>query len=507
MTKGETMRVDVVTGEIQKQEAEAIVVNLFEDAEAPGGATRAVDAALDGQIQALIDGGDVQGKRNEVTVLYPRGAIPAQRVILVGLGKRAAFSLEGVRQAAATAAKRAHDLGVTHLHTVVHGAGAGGIAPAQAAQAVVEGTLLALYRFHELKTQVNNERPHLAALTLVEFDATRLPALADGARVGQVMAASAAWARDLVNRPANVATPSHIAEAAQEVAEATGLRCEVLERAALEALEMGALLSVNRGGDEPAKLVILEHNADRDELPVVALVGKGITFDTGGISLKPSKNMHRMKGDMGGAAAVLGAMRAVALLDLPLRVVGLTPLTENMPGARATKPGDVVRSRKGITIEILNTDAEGRLILADALTYAGEFAPDAVFDVATLTGARTIALGDHAAAVMGDEGLIDKLRAAGDTTYERVWPLPLFEEYNKQLKSEVADVQNIGGRPAGCITAGLFLSRFVPDDLPWVHIDIAGLGETERVGPYTPKGATGFGVRLLVEMLRTWDQG
>ena len=498
------MQINVVTGALQTVAAQAIVVNLFEGVTVPGGATGAVDQVLGGQIQALIAGGDFRGKRNEVAVLYPNGALPAQRVILVGLGKREKFTPDVIRQAAGTAAKKARDLGVTHLHTIIHGAGIGGVAPELAAEATVEGTLLGLYRFHELKTQLEEARPDLEALTLVELDAARVPALEAGARAGQIVAESTLLARDLVNRPANIATPTHIAEAAARMAAETGLRCEILDKAALEVLGMHTLLSVNRGGDEPARMVILEHNVGRDDLPVVALVGKGITFDTGGISLKPGADMHRMKGDMSGAAAVIGALRAAALLDVPLRVVGLAPLTENMPDAHATKPGDVVRSLKGLTVEILNTDAEGRLILADALTYAGTFGPAAVFDIATLTGARVLALGEHAAAVMGDEALIARLRAAGDATYERVWPMPLFEEYGEQLKSGVADVANIGGRPAGCITAGYFLSKFVPDDTPWVHIDIAGLDQIEKDFPYTPKGATGYGVRLLVETLRRW---
>jgi leucyl aminopeptidase len=498
------MQVKVVTGALQTVTAQAIVVNLFEGVTAPGGATCAVDQALGGQIQALIAGGDFRGKRNEVAVLYPNGALPAQRVILVGLGKGEKFTPDVIRQAAGTVAKKARDLGVTHLHTIIHGTGTGGVAPELAAEATVEGTLLGLYRFHELKTQLEETRPDLGALTLVELDATCVPELEAGARAGQIVAESTLLARDLVNRPANIATPTHIAEAAARMAAETGLRCEVLDKATLEALGMHTLLSVNRGGDEPARMVILEHNAGRDDLPVVVLVGKGITFDTGGISLKPSENMHRMKGDMGGAAAVIGALRAAALLDVPLRVVGLAPLTENMPDAHATKPGDVVRSLKGLTVEIINTDAEGRLILADALTYAGTFGPAAVFDIATLTGGRVIALGDHAAAVMGDEALVARLRAAGDASYERVWPLPLFEEYGEQLKSTVADVVNTGGRAASSITAGCFLSKFAPDGVPWVHIDIAGLDQIEKELPYTPKGATGFGVRLLVEMLRRW---
>ncbi len=504
------MKIDIKIGSIQEQKAEApsdaIVVNLFEGVETPGGATGAVDKALNGQIRALIAGGDFQGKSGEIAVLYPAGLIPARRVLVVGLGKQDKFSLEAIRKAAGSVAKKARELGVTHLYTIVHGAGAGDLNPEACAQAVVEGTLLSMYRFHELKTQLDEEKPDIERLTLIEFDAKRKAALERGARAGQIIAESTSLARDLANRPANVATPFHIAEVAQKVAEETGLRCQILEKETLEELGMHVFLSVNQGGNEPARMVILEHVPDGvEDPPTIVLAGKGITFDTGGISLKRSQDMHRMKGDMGGAAAVLGALRATALLDLPLHVVGLMPLTENMPDAHATKPGDIYRSLKGLTVEIINTDAEGRLILADTLTYAGEFDPDAVFDIATLTGSRTVALGYHAAAVMGDDALIERLKDAGQASWERVWPLPLFEEYGKQLKSDVADVKNIGGRPGGCITAGFFLSKFVPDDIPWVHIDIAGLESTDEAKPYVPKGATGFGVRLFIAMLRQWQ--
>ena len=496
------MQIEVVTGAIQAQTSQAIIVSVFKGSEKLGGATAAVDNALGGQIRALIESGDFRGERNEIVVLYPRGAIPAQRVIVVGLGKREKFTLDVIRQVAGSAAKKARALGVTQVHTVVHGAG--GFTPQQAAEAVVEGTLLGLYRFHELKTKLENVRSDIETLTLVAFDVGREAALEAGARAGEIVAESTLLARDLVNWPSNIATPSYIAERAQQVAREVGLQCKILDKETLAALGMHSLLSVNQGGNEPAQLVILEHNAGRDGLPTVVLVGKGITFDTGGISLKPSANMHRMKGDMGGAAAVIGALRAVALLDVPFHVVGLAPLTENMPDARATKPGDVVRSLKGLTIEILNTDAEGRLILADALTYAGEFSPEAIFDIATLTGGRVVALGDHAAAVMGDDALVARLRAAGDATFERVWPLPLFDEYAEQLKSDVADTSNIGGRAASSITAGCFLSKLVPDGVPWAHIDIAGLDQIEKDRPYIPKGATGFGVRLFVAVLRNW---
>lgn len=499
-----SIQVNVIVGEIQKQEAQAVVVNLFEGVENPGGATAALDQALSGQITSLIKGGDFKGKSNEIAVLYPSGKLPAQRVILVGLGKPEKFTVEAARQASATAAKKARDLGVTHLHSVVHGAGAGGLSPESAAQAVVEGTILGLYRFLELKTKREDIKPDLTSLTLVEFDASRQAALESGATVGQIMAESTCLARDLVNRPANIANPTHIAAVASEMAEDVGLQCRIMEKPELEELGMEAFLSVNWGGGDPARMVILEHNAGVSDLPTVVLVGKGITFDTGGISIKPAKDMWLMKGDMAGAAAVIGALRAAALLELPLHIVGLTPLTENMPDAFAAKPGDVVRSLKGLTIEITNTDAEGRMALADALTYAGEFHPDAIIDIATLTGSHVVALGEHAAGAMGDESLLEQLKVAGEETRERIWPMPMFEEYAEQLKSNVADIVHLGGRPAGCVTAGIFLSKFVPNDVPWVHLDIAGMEIVASPRPYIAKGATGMGVRLFVETLRNW---
>jgi len=492
---------------ISTTETDAIALGLFDGLTPPlTGGVGELDAALDHEIGALLDAGEFRGKTNETLVLYTHGRIKARRVILVGLGKEEKVTLDRVRQAAATAAIKARDLGLASL-TFALSSLPDFASPAKLAEAISEGAVLGLYRFGELKTERGEERADPAQLVIIATDAAALNEVETGLQAGRVIAESTALARDLVNRPSNVATPSHIARVAEEVADATGLACRVLDKATMEALGMHLLLSVNQGGNEPARMVVLEHNADREDLPTVALVGKGITFDTGGISLKPGQGMEAMKGDMGGAAAVIGTLRAVALLDLPLHVVGLTPLTENMPDSLATKPGDVVTSLKGLTVEIINTDAEGRLILADALTYAGEFAPDAIFDIATLTGSRIIALGDHAAAALGDGALIEHLRHAGEATMERVWPLPLFEEYGEQLKSDVADLQNIGGRPAGTITAGFFLSRFIPNEVPWVHIDIAGLGLTDKARPYAPKGGTGFGVRLFVEALRTWEAG
>ncbi len=498
------MHIESCVGTLETQTTGALLVTLFEGATALEGMPQTLDRALNGQLQALLANGDFRGKRNEVAVLYPQGMIPAQRVIVVGLGKPEKFTVDGVRQAAATAAVKARELGGIQMATMVHGADSLGME--RAAQAVVEGTLLGLYRFRELKTQNGDIRPDVESLTLVVSDAAQLPAMAAGARAGQIIAEATCLARDLVNRPGNVATPTHLAEQALALT-ALGLSVRVLEEADMAALNMGALLGVARGTAEPAKFIIIEHNAGRADLPTIVLVGKGLTFDSGGISIKPSEGMEAMKNDMGGGAAVLGTLRAVAQLNLPLHVVGLVPATENMPGGRAYKPGDVLRSRKGLTIEVISTDAEGRLILADALTYAGEFKPQAIVDLATLTGACVVALGSQAAGVMGNDGLVTRLRRAGDETGERVWPLPLYEEYAEQIKSDTADLKNTGGRPAGALTAGIFLSKFVPEGVAWAHVDMAGLATEDKGRPYVPKGGSGYGVRLLVEMLRAWGNG
>lgn len=499
------MQIEVLTGSVTAEKAEALVVNLFEGVKSPGGATGAVDAALGGQISRVIARGDFTGKSGEVLVLYPDGKIPAFRVLVVGLGKPEKFTYDAVRKAAAAAAKKARDLGATVIHTITHGAGVAGLDVGKAAEVVTEGTILGLYRFRELKTE-KPDRPDVHRLVFVEQDPSKIRAISDGVRVGQIIAESSCYARDLANLPANVLTPVRMAEIASNMAGICGLKAQILEETDIARIGMNAYMSVARGSHRPPRFIILEHNAGKADLPCVALVGKAVTFDSGGISLKPGEGMEAMKGDMAGGAAVLGAMRAVALLGLPLRVVALVPATENMPGGGASKPGDVVRALNGLTIEIISTDAEGRLCLADGLTYAREWNPQAVFDIATLTGACSVALGSGAAGIMGDERLCDVLVKAGLETGEKVWPLPLFDEYNEQIESEVADVKNTGGRPAGALTAGCFLKKFVPQGVPWVHIDMAGLSREGKGRPYTPKGATGYGVRLLTEMLRNWSK-
>ena len=494
------MEIKVEHGSIEASAADTLIVNLFEGVTTPGGATGALDRALGGAVSDLIAGGDVKGKAGEVAVLYPRGAVGARRVLVVGLGKAEAFDVEGVRRASAAAIKRARDLNAQHVATIVHGAGIGGLDAAAAAQATIEGALLATYRFAAQKQrEAANE---IASLTIVERDAARLDTIRQGAALGEAVAGGVALARDLVNMPPNVATPTRLAEQARAIAAARGMDVTIGDRAWAAERNMGAFLAVAQGAGEPPAFIILEHNADRSDLPAIVLVGKGITFDTGGISLKPGDRMWEMKSDMGGAAAVLGAMDVVGRLNLPLRVIGITPCTENMPDAAAYRPADVITASNGKTIEIISTDAEGRMVLADALVYAAQYEPAAVIDLATLTGACVVALGTGVAAGIfcNDDGLRDGLLAAADATYERLWPLPLYDDYRRSINSEVADMKNTGGRFGGVGTSAVFLREFT--GYPWAHLDIAGVALAEKSGDYAPVGGTGFGVRLLVEYLR-----
>jgi leucyl aminopeptidase len=496
------MEIRVETGAIQDVSSDLVVVNLFRGVDRPGGATGAMDAALNGAIRELIQGGDFSGKAEETVVLYTRGAIPARRVLIVGLGERERFNTDVLRRVSAAVAREVRRLRVTRYHSIVHGTGAGGLAPDEAAQAIVEGAILGTYGFVEHKTQRSDPEPELAALTLVMLGDDERDAAERGARTGQAIAEAACMARNLANQPGNYLTPTMLAQAAEDMAGEMGLSVEVLGESEMAELGMGALLGVSQGSAEEAQFIILEHNARRSDLPTYVVVGKGITFDSGGISIKPGEGMEQMKYDMSGAAATLGILQAVAALDLPLHVVGLIPATENLPDGRAYKPGDILRSMSGLTIEVINTDAEGRLILADALHYARRYQPKGVVDMATLTGACVIALGKVTAGLMGNNGdLLGALKGAADRSGEKVWELPLHDEYAEQIESDVADVKNTGGRPAGTITAGLFLKKFA-DEYPWAHLDIAGTAWADGTKGYRVKGATGFGVRLLVEWLR-----
>jgi leucyl aminopeptidase len=513
--KEDLVEIKVEQGGIQAVTADAIIINLFRGITEPAGATGVVDQALNGAISDLIAGGDLRGKLGETAVLYPRGAIPAHRVIVVGLGEADNFTLESVREASAVAIKQARRLGAASVATIVHGGGIGGLDIGEAAQAVVEGSLLALYRYDapRAKTEGEDQR-QVDLLRLVEYDSAKIGLLEDGSAAGRAIADATYRARTLVNQPSNVATPTALADVARAMCAAVGMTCHVLDEAEMGKQHMGLLLAVTQGATQPAQFIIIEYKPAASAVSAtgpVILVGKGVAFDTGGYSLKPSASMVGMKGDMGGAAAVIGAMEAVARLKLPLQVVGLVPTVENVVSATSYKPNDVFIAKNGLSVEIISTDAEGRLILADALCYAGNLKPTAVIDVATLTGGKVIALGDRTnAAFVNDDQLSQVLLSAGDKCGEPLWRMPLDPAYDKQLKSEVADLKNTGGRSASSVTAARFLAHFV-GDWPWAHLDIAG-SEWYSEGPdqtsrsYLTKGGTAIPLRTLVECLRRWGE-
>ena len=491
------MEVKVITGDITSVEVDAIVVNLFEGVEHPGGATGAVDKALDGAITKLIEQGEIKGKLTEISIIHSLGKIPARIVAVIGLGKQSELTLDKIRALAAEFCRSLRKLNCKRIATIVHGAGTGEIETEASSQAITEGSLLGLYRFRKHITK-EPENQSVAELLIVERDATKLPDLKQGCKKGGIIAEATNLARDLINEPANYMTPSDMAKVAKELAKACGLELTILDREQMEREGMGSLLGVAKGSLQPPKLIILSYKGDKTSSDTLGFVGKGITFDSGGISIKPSENMAEMKGDMAGAATVIAALSAIAQLKPKVNVTAVIPATENLPGGNALKPGDILKAINGKTIEVVNTDAEGRLILADALGYAIKQRLSPLVDLATLTGACHIALGDICSGIFGNsQELIDKVFKAGTKAGERLWQMPMYEEYKEQNKSDVADIKNSGGRWGGAITAAQFLAEFV-GDTPWVHIDIAGTAMTDKERGYLVKGATGVGVRTLV---------
>jgi leucyl aminopeptidase len=453
----------------------------------------ALDSQAGGALGRLVAAGDFKGKRDETALLHPGG--PAARVLLVGLGKAGVADRAAIRRGAAVAAKRARSLGVTAA--AVHLAADLTHSGRDIAQAIAEGVEQGAWRYDAPKRPAEDPKPALEQADILVSEKT--PEIEAGHRTGAAIGAGHAFARGLQVLPGNICTPSFLAATAQDLAGRHGFKVTVLGPAEIEAEGMGALMAVAKGSAEEPRFIVLEYEGKADA-PVV-LVGKGITFDTGGISIKPAERMEDMKFDMSGAAAVLGTFEALGRLRPSARVIGLIPTCENMPSSRAYKPGDVVTSQFGKTIEVVNTDAEGRLILCDALSYARRFQPACVIDAATLTGAVTIALGNSAAAVLGNDAtLIEQIRAAGERAGERVWELPLWDDYRELIKSDVADVKNSGGRAAGTITAAWFLREFV-EGYPWAHLDIAATAYTDKESPAMVKGPTAMGVRLFCEFV------
>ena len=468
-------------------------------------------AAQNKTLRGIVSGSGFRGAANE-TLWLPHGR---SWIMVVGLGKAKTLSLDVLRQAAATAVRsiRARGRKVVAL-PIVRERLLG--SPSAVAQTLVEGALLGLYRYDRLKRVPANERnKRIDAITLVA-DRRGDVALAKSAIAkGQVLAEAVCFARDLINGPSNLVTPTFLANHARGLAKQARVKCRVIPFAQLKRQGFGGIVGVSQGSNQPAQFIVLEYappprpagSKRRGGRPraTFALCGKGVTFDSGGISIKPSAKMEQMKYDMSGAAAVLGAIKVAASIRLPARVIGIIAATENMPSGTAQKPGDVLKTLSGKTVEVINTDAEGRLVLADCLHYAKRYKPDAVVDLATLTGACIIALGQEAIGLMTkDEQLAARLNQAGKVTHERVWRLPLWDEYGELMRSDIADIKNVSGTgEAGTVTAGKFLEEFA-EGLRWAHLDIAGCAWKEKDHPYVPKGAVGVGVRLLIEFMESW---
>lgn len=490
------------TAALSQVDTDLLIVPLFEG-EGLAGELQEVDGATSGVLGRAISSREAQGKPYEMLVT-PLTGWRAARVAIVGAGRCADFGTERLRRVATAGALHARQRRVPRVAWLLRG----DATPAEV-QAAAEGLVLAHFSGDTYKSGERGGPPPEDAQVVVPA-APDVATLEAAVERGVILAESSNLARDLCNEPSNVLTPSVFAERAQRICAGAGVPIEVLDERAIGELGMGLLLGVARGSAEPPRLMVMRHDPPgAPPFPVLGLVGKGITFDAGGISIKPADGMERMKDDMAGGAAVICAMRAIRLLNAPIRVIGVVPTTENMPGGRALKPGDVLTSGSGKTVEVINTDAEGRLILGDGLWYAQKLGATHLVDVATLTGACVVALGKVASGIFGrPDSWVDIVRRTADAAGDRCWPLPLYEEYAEQLRSEIADLVNVGGRPAAAATAATFIKEFA-GDLPWVHLDIAGTAWAEEAKPWQPKGASGVGVRTLAQLPFTsaqWTQ-
>ena len=494
------MQIDHTSGSYRDLDVNAVAIAVYKDEKAEDGFLKDLDDATGGAVKSVIASEELKGKEGETVYLHLIGnnQIKAQRLLLVGVGPREDYSTAQVSQMAGAAARVLRGKNAKSIAVVPR---LDGVAE-DIASVVVQGAIMGMFEPDKYRTSDKEERS-IERLTVV-IDGADETALQSGVKRGQAIGESVNFTRDLANEPGAYMTPTIMAERAREVATEFGLNIDVLDESRMEQEGMGSLLSVSRGSEEPAKLIILKYTpatpvAESDGL--LAFVGKGITFDSGGISLKPGENMELMKYDMTGGATVMGAMRAIGQLKPPIPVLGVIPCSENLPSGKATKPGDVVRAMTGKTIEVINTDAEGRLILADAIAYAKKLGATKILDMATLTGAVSIALGDVNVAILGtDQEFIDEVISSGKEAGEKYWQLPLDKEYSKQIKSDIADIKNVGGRKAGTITAAAFLKEFA-DSVAWAHLDIAGTAWGDEAKPYRSKGPTGIAVRTLLKMV------
>lgn len=488
----------VKQGSLTEQPCDILIVNLFQGVKVPGGGTGAVDKALGGVISETIRDEEFEGRLGEILVIRGCGTIPAKKVLVVGLGKREEFGIRQTMQAAGAAGRKCREMRAGSVASILHGAGIGGLDAFDCAKAVVLGTILGTYEFTRLKTQDVKDNP-IREFSIVELSAEKLNSIEKGIEHAQVLGDAITFARDLANEPSNVVTPTYLADLAEQIAAETGMQCRIKDRKVIEESGMGLLAAVARGASVEPRFIEISYESPNAQRKV-AIVGKGITFDTGGHSLKPADAMYGMKDDMSGAAAVLATMRTIGRLKPKINVVGLIPATENAISETAIHPGDVFTSYSGKTVEINNTDAEGRLILADAVSYAVKLGVDEIVDVATLTGACVIALGRDIAGIFGnDRRLVDRLLRAGASCGEQLWELPLYLDYKEDLKSEVADIRNTAGREAAAINGALFIESFV-EGVPWAHIDLSS-AMVDKDTYLAKKGCTGAGTGTLIEYL------
>ncbi len=498
------MELQVQVGDIATWKGDGIVVNLFDGVTTPGGATGAVDKALGGLLSKLIAQGDIKGKFGSATIVHTLDKLPAARVCVVGLGKESEFTLDRARSAAANGAKALRGAGAKKIATIVVAYAGASVGYDSAAQATAEGIILGLWRFRKYHTSPD-EVGAIDQVTILESDAAKAKQVEAGAARGKIIANATNLARDMANEPGNAMTPTRMSEIARDIAQKNGLEFYVIDRAKAKELGMGAFLGVAQGSDEPPAMIVLRYwGAGKDAAPGLGIIGKAITFDSGGISIKPSEGMQDMKGDMSGGAATIAAMQAIAQLKPKINVTGIAAATENLPSGKAFKPGDILKASNGKTIEVISTDAEGRLVLADALVYATQTLKlSPVVDAATLTGAMVVALGNHRTGVFSnDQPLTDLLFKIGEETGEKNWAMPMDAEYAEHIKSDWADIKNSGGRPAGSITAAWFIRNFV-GETPWAHLDIAGsvglMGDAKESG-YKNKWGNGTPTRTFVNL-------
>ena len=495
------MKVSGNAKSIDKIDAQALAVAVFKDEKPNSGLLKTLDRVTRGMIDEAIKSEEFAAKEGETAYFHVSGKeLKARRILLIGCGDAAAYKAAKISQMGGSAVRFLRSKNVKTIGIIPRAEGD----DAKMAQTVVVGAIMGLFEPDKYRTK-DKEQRQIEAVTVVVEGADE-KALNQGAERGRIIGESINFTRDLSNEPGAYMTPTIMADRAKKVAKEFGLSVDILDQKQMEKLGMGSLLGVARGSDEPPKLIILKYQPPRSRSTkdgLLALVGKGITFDSGGISLKPGENMELMKYDMTGAATVIGTMRAIAQLKPSIPVLGVAPCSENLPSGKATKPGDVLRAMTGKTIEVINTDAEGRLVLADAIAYAKKLGATKIIDMATLTGAVSIALGDVNTAILGtDQELIDQFIAAGKEVGERFWQLPLDDEYTKQIKSDIADIKNVGGKKAGTITAAAFLKEFA-EDTPWAHLDIAGTAWGDPATPYRSKGPTGIAVRTLVEFIES----